>query len=996
MSGGAYRLPSGGRIDRGRVLRFTFDGRRLEGFAGDTLASALIASGVRVVARSFKLHRPRGIFTAGAEEPNALVQIGDGACAEPNARATLVVLDDDLRARSQNRWPSLSLDFGALLGLASPLTPAGFYYKTFKWPSWRWYEWAVRRSVGLGELPDGADPDRYQKRNAHCDVLIAGAGPAGLAAALAAGESGARVIIADMGEEFGGSLLWEKGQIGDRPAAEWAQWALACLGDMAEVIMLPRAQVSGYYDHDVVTIEQRVRGHGDATGLGARPRQRFWKVRAKRVILATGAIERPLVFPDNDRPGVMLASAVRHYVNRFAVAPGRRVVIATNNDDAYRTALDLAAAGVEVVAVVDGRENPIGELCEQVRAIGIEIVAGAAPVGTRGRKSLTSVTVAKLAGARGKSLPKRVIACDVLAISGGWNPVVHLFSQSGGRLRYDDERACFVPATSVQHERSVGAANGTFALSGCLDEGFRAGAEAARATGLAPAGARPDAVTGEPTETPMLPLWEITTASPGKQWIDYLFDVTRADVALAARENFVSVEHLKRYTTTGMAADQGKTSNVNALAAMAVATGRAVGEVGTTRFRPPYHPVTLGSFAGRRRGGLYAPRRLMPAHDRHAAAGALFEELGGWQRPACYPRDGETGDAAASREVLAVRGKAGLFDASPLGKIEVRGRDAGEFLEGIYFNSVTSLAKGRVRYGFMLNENGVIIDDGVLARLDDHRFVVFTSSGAAGRIELWLEEWLGCGDPAMEVVVTAVTTQWAAIALSGPAARRIVEKLETDIDLGAEAFPHMAVREGLLCGVPARVLRVSLTGEMTFEINVPAGYGPALWQRLMAAGSELGLTAVGIRAIEILRAEKGHLIVGIDSDGGTTPPDVGWHHVLARKEADFIGRRSLLRPENVKQDRLQLVGLESAGGEILPVGGQVVDTSPAVAPVRTQGFVTTSLWSPTLERPVALGLVEGGRARHGEAVAVLAAGKTAGATIIDAALYDPRGERLNG
>ena len=386
----------------------------------------------------------------------------------------------------------------------------------------------------------------------------------------------------------------------------------------------------------------------------------------------------------------------------------------------------------------------------------------------------------------------------------------------------------------------------------------------------------------------------------------------------------------------------------------------------------------------------------MPAHDLHASAGASFEELGGWQRPACYPRDGETDDAAAWREVLAVRRAAGLFDASPLGKIEVRGADAAEFLEGIYFNSIKSLAKGRVRYGFMLNENGVIIDDGVLARLDDHRFVVYTSSGAAGRIELWLEEWLGCGDPAMEVIVTAVTTQWAAYALSGPGARRILEKLETDIDLDAGALPHMAAREGLLCGVPARILRVSLTGEMTFEINVPAAYGPAVWQRLMAAGSEHGVTAVGIRAIEILRAEKGHLIVGIDTDGGTTPPDVGWHHVLARKEADFIGRGSLSRPDNVKPDRLQLVGLESAGGGILPVGGQVVDTSSAKAPVRTQGFVTTSLWSPTLERPVALGLVEGGRARHGEAVAVFEGGKTTGATIIDAALYDPRGERLNG
>ncbi len=983
-----HRLATGGRIDRTRPMGFTFDGARYQGFAGDTLASALLANGVHLVGRSFKYHRPRGIFSAGAEEPNALVQLGTGARTEPNMRATQVELYEGLVAHSQNRWPSVRFDLGEVSNLLSPLFPAGFYYKTFMWPPsfWQLYERLIRRAAGLGEAPAEPDPDRYEHRHAHCDVLVVGAGPAGLAAALAAGRSGARVLLADEQSEPGGSLLSERG---DHAGHAWRDATLAALRQLPETRLLPRTTAFAYYDHNYLGLVERVTDHLGPQAPPHLPRQRLWKVRAKQVVLATGAIERPIVFAGNDRPGIMLAGAVRSYLNRYGVRPGRTVLL-TNNDSAYATAHDLYAAKVGV-SVVDTRPEP-GAAAGRAEALGIRVLAGHAITATRGHLKVREVEVRRLRDGRIEG-PAEKLACDLVAVSGGWNPTIHLQSQSRARPRYDETRGIFLPGPPIQAERSAGACNGAFALAACLAEGARAGVEAAEAAGFA--ASLPELLTIEDeAQQPAQQLWQVP-APKGKAFVDLQNDVTAADIGLALREGYRSVEHVKRYTTTGMGTDQGKTSNVNALGIIAQTTGQSIPEIGVTTFRPPYTPVTFGAIAGRNCGALFDPVRRTPMHAWHEAHGAVFEDVGQWKRPWYYPRPGETMADAVDREVKAARTGVAILDASTLGKIDLQGRDVSELLNRIYTNAWSKLAIGRARYGLMLGEDGMVFDDGVTTRLGERHYLMSTTSGGAARVLAWLEEWLQTEWPELQVWCTSVTDQWATISLSGPRARELMADLVPDLDLDPAAFPHMSVREGQVMGVPARIFRISFTGEQGYEIQVPASYGLPLWERCIAAGAGYGITPYGTEAMHVLRAEKGYIIAGQDTDGTVTPHDLGMDWIVSKQKPDFVGKRSLARADIARQGRKQLVGLlPDDPSELLEEGAQILAEPGGSIPMTMIGHVTSSYRSPNLGHTFALAMVEDGRRRQGHKLYVPMEGRTVTVTVTDPVFIDKDGERL--
>ena len=996
------RLPKGGRIDRNRRLEFSFNRKRYEGYSGDTLASALLANGISVVGRSFKLHRPRGIVGSGAEEPNAILQLGDGVVTVPNVRATQVELRYGLSAKSVNCWPSVQFDAGSLTGVFSRILPAGFYYKTFMWPKgfWKKYEHFIRRAAGLGVVPSGPDPDLYDKSNVHCDVLVVGGGPAGLAAALAAGRGGARVMLADEQSEFGGSLLARSDLIDQRPVMEWVVDVLAELAAMKHVRLLSRSTVFGYYDHNFLAIVERLTDHL-ATGSGIGVRERLWRVRAKRVVIAAGAIERPLVFANNDRPGVMLASAVSTYVNRYAVAPGKNVVVFTNNDSAYYTVLDLLRAGVAVAALIDIRPGPGGVLATRVRDEGVELVGGHAVVDVKGVKRVEGVEVMRLTGGGDAVIGlSRSIDCDLVAISGGWNPAVHLHSQSGARACFSNEKSCFVPGSSVQVERSIGACSGSFRLGDCLAEGFAAGAEAAQATGFGGDAAVKLPLTSDVDEEDLRTMWLVPSREPfgrgPKQFVDLQNDTTTADIKLASLEGYHSVEHVKRYTALGFGTDQGKLGNINGAAILASTLGTEISKTGTTTFRPAYTPVSFGAIAGRDVKALYEPVRKTALHEWHETANAEFENVGQWKRPWYYPQRGESMQEAVNRECLAVRSGVGLLDASTLGKIDVQGPDAAEFLDRVYTNDWKKLAVGRCRYGLMLGEDGMVMDDGVGSRLGEQHFVITTTTGGAAHVLAWLERWLQTEWPNLKVHLTSVTEHWATLSIAGPKSRALIAELCGDIDFSHKAFPFMSYREGTVADVGARVFRISFTGELSYEINVPANYARHVWEQLMVAGIKYGITPYGTEVMHVLRAEKGFIIVGQDTDGSVTPLDLGMQWIVS-KNKDFIGKRSLSRADCTREDRKQLVGLATdSPNDVLPEGAQLVDDPYLKIPMPMIGHVSSSYFSACLGRSVALALVKGGRARTGETVfAPLAGGKVLSATIVSPVFYDAEGAKQN-
>ena len=980
-----HRLTSGGRIDRSRPLSFKFNGKQLQGYSGDTIASALLANGIGTVNRSFKYHRPRGVMSAGVEETNALLTVSGGNGDIPVVRTTVRALVDGHLIKSPSGFPNVNFDLGRVLDFTHQFWAAGFYNKLFKWPSWRWYEGTVRRMAGLGKLPDGEDGNKYFHHNVHCDVLIVGAGPAGLAAALGCANSGARVLLVEQDHELGGSLLADGAQINAIDSDTWLSRTTSTLEDAANVTVMTSSTVSGYYDHNVLTITDR-----STTGV-----VRFWKVRAKEVLLATGAFEQPLVFENNDRPGVMLANAAMAYVLRYAVKPAHVMVVATNNDTAYRVAFALHDNGVRVPAIVDSRENIAEEVSKEAGERGIPIMAGSVVLDTVGTKALTRVSVGRLSNdGRSTVDPTSVIACQGLAMSGGFNPNCSLYSQAGGSLRYDAQLACFVPDEEKACRQRVtvaGAANGKFSLADALTEGARTGSTVTGEAGFA---CLPAEVATSALSSYHLKAMRFTpTGDTSRQWVDFAHDVTVADIELAVRENFVSVEHLKRYTTVGMAVDQGKTSNLNALTLLAELTDRSVEEVGTTTFRPPFMPVPLGAIAGPRHGDFYAPARLLPAHDWHADHGAVFENYGPWKRPEYYTTNGRDRETAIREEVLALRRSAGLFDGSPLGKIEINGPDAGEFLNRIYVNNALTLKPGRVRYGIMLSENGIVIDDGVFARLADDCYLLSTTTANADHITAWLEQWHQCEWPDLNLVISTVTSQWAVATLAGPNARTLLQEIESDIDFSVQALPHMTLTTGTFLGMHARVQRVSFSGEMSFEISVPALDGRQVMETLMNSGGDR-ITLIGIEALTILRTEKGYLHVGGDTDGMTNALDIGFGGIVARKKTDFVGKRSLLRGGDQRKDRRQFVGVEPLNdNEELESGAHFITSQREGR--RSQGVVTSACFSPTLNRVIGLGLLEGGFARKGETVTVFDDGRTFDVRITDPTFYDPGGEKMN-
>ncbi|GLK57265.1 sarcosine oxidase subunit alpha [Methylopila capsulata] len=989
-----HRLPQGGRVDRATPIRFSFDGRTIEGFAGDTVASALLANGVHLVGRSFKYHRPRGILTHGSDEPSALLQVDRGpGKIDPNNRATVVEARNGLTTSSQNRWPSLAFDVGAVNDLLSSVFVAGFYYKTFMWPRSFWdkvYEPVIRAAAGLGVAPQVADPDAYANRHAHCDVLIVGAGPAGLAAALAAAKSGKRVILADEQPEFGGSLLHDTTATIDGQSAEaWRIAAIEELDGYETVTLLPRTTAFGYYNHNHVALTERVTDHRETPAKGA-PRERLWQVRAGEVVLATGSHERPLVFADNDRPGVMLAESVRVFINRYGVAPGRRIVFVTSGASAYAAAADAKAAGLEVVMVDLRPERDCGPEAADLRLKGVEVLTGQTVIETKGRKRVAGLVVAPCAN--GTVGDRRVIACDCVGMSGGWTPAVHLFSQSRGKLAYDEGRDAFLPGVSAQAERSVGAAAGLYDLATCLTSGYAAGAAAAGV-----AGGRAFAASQTPTGfTPVRDL--PTDANPAKvrAFVDFQNDVTAKDLKLAMREGFESIEHVKRYTTTGMATDQGKTSNMNALGIVSKALGRPLPAIGTTTFRPPYTPVTFGALVGPARDALFDPIRTTPIHEWAAEHGAAFENVALWRRAWHFARPGEDMHAAVDRECRAVREGVGIFDASTLGKIEVVGPDAAEFMNRMYVNPWTKLGVGRCRYGLMLKEDGYILDDGVVARMAEDRFHVTTTTGGAPRVMNHMEDYLQTEWPDLDVFLTSTTEQWAVIAVQGPRARDVIAPLVSGIDLSNEAFPHMSVREGAICGAPCRLFRVSFTGDLGFEINVPADYGRAVWEAVFAAGEPYGITPYGTEAMHVLRAEKGYIIVGQETDGTVTPDDVGLAGMIAKAKKDFVGKRSLARPDVVAAGRKQLVGLATeTAALVLDEGAQIVADPGEPIPMTMLGHVTSSYFSANCGRSIALALVADGRALMGRTLHVTTPAGFAAATVCDPVFFDSEGGRIH-
>ena len=996
------RLQTGGRLlNKDVPLNFTFNGRKMQGYEGDTLASALMANNQMLMGRSFKYHRPRGVVSSGAEEPNALINMGEGTRFEPNQRATTTELFDGLVAESQNHWPSLEFDIGAINSKLARFLPAGFYYKMFIHPRPLWkhvYEPFIRRSAGLGKAPKMRDGDTYEHFYAFYDLVIIGGGIAGLMAAKAAASSGAQILIMEQSAHWGGRCVVEPDQINGKDPEYFIQDLVAELTAQPNVTMRTRLMGAGVYDHGYLLGYERLRDHAPSE---PGPRHRLWRIRAAKILTATGAIERPLSFAGNDLPGVILASALRDYVENFGVSMGDRTVVLTNNDDAYRTAIALKAAGLDVPVILDARSAGGGALAAATKKLGIRVETGKAVAFVKGRGAVTGVAICDQAG-QGTVLEE--IACDCLAMSGGWSPVVHLWSHCGGKLIWDQALAMFRPdpekAPRDQKGEgfvlAAGAANGHFSLGAVMQDALQQGAEAAGVT----AASQPLPEIDQTAEAAMEAVWMMPQGAGiklrSKAWLDFQNDVKVSDVQLAAQEGFESVEHAKRYTTLGMATDQGKLSNINGLAVLAGALNADIPAVGTTTFRPPYTPISMGAIAGAARDEIFQPVRQTPIHDWHVEQGAYMEPVGQWRRPYCYPRADETHQDAVAREIRQTRNSVGLLDASTLGKLLVQGPDAAKFLDMLYTNMMSTLKIGKCRYGLMCSENGFLMDDGVVVRLDEQSFLCHTTSGGAEHIHAHMEEWLQTEWWDWNVYVANLTEQYAQVGVVGPKARDVLEKLG-GLDVSKEALGFMEYAEGRLGAFDVRAFRISFSGELSYEIAVPAGQGLAFWQALCAAGEEFGIMPYGTEALHVMRAEKGFIMIGDETDGTVIPQDLGLHWAISKKKSDFLGKRAQERSHMVDPDRWKLVGLETLDGSVLPDGAYAVgEGENANGQRNTIGRVTSTYFSPTLNRGIAMGLVAQGPDRMGEILNFPdLSGNEVKVKLVDPVFYDKNGDRQN-
>ena len=1000
------RLSKGGRlIDRSKSVEFTFDGKRLNGFEGDTLASALLANNQRLVGRSFKYHRPRGIVASGPEEPNALVGLGAGSKFEPNQRATTTELFAGLHSKSQNAWPSLEFDIGGINRIMSRVFPAGFYYKTFIFPRFAWkhiFEPFIRKAAGLGAAPTEKDADKYEYFYAHVDVLIIGGGSSGLAAALEVGRSGAKVLVLEQKNTWGGRAPVDGVVIDNEKSEEWINKALAELESMPNVSLKNRTMGAGVYDHGWATGYESLTDHMPSK-VG--PRQRLWRIRATRILTTTGAIERPLSFAGNDLPGVMLAGSVRDYIVDFGTSCGDIMVLATNNDDAYRTAIAQCEVGLKVAIILDARSNVTGELPNKARSMGIRVETGMAISKVKGSKGVSGVSICLQAG---EGIPIEEIKCDVVAMSGGWSPIVHLWSHCGGKLNWDNDNAMFRPdadrpplgADGSGFVIVGGSANGYLKADDSIKDAISQGKIVAKQVGFKPIKSKNITVDVE-AEAEIEQIWQMpqgmSVKLQAKTFLDYQNDVKVSDVRLAAREGYESVEHTKRYTTLGMATDQGKLSNINGLAILADSLNAEIPNVGTTTFRPPYHPISMGSIAGDARGELFKPIRKSPIHNWIEANGGFFEPVADWRRPYCFQQNDEPVKDAVKREILNTRTNVGLLDASTLGKIIVKGPDAGKFLDMLYTNLMSNLKIGHCRYGLMCTENGFLSDDGVVARLDENTYLCHTTSGGSDRIHAWMEEWLQTEWWDWKVYTANVTEQYAQIAVVGPNSRKLLEKLG-GMDVSPEALPFMRFTEGTLGGIKVRPFRISFSGELSYEIAVSASDGQAFWNICMEAGKEFGIQPYGTECLHVMRAEKGFIMIGDETDGTVIPQDLNMQWAISKKKDDFLGKRAHLRSHMSDPSRWKLVGLKTVDPNvIIPDGAYATDGKIRDSGVKNMiGRVTSTYFSPTLNRSIAMGLVEFGPDRMGEIIDFPTLdGKIIKAEICNQVFLDPEGERQN-
>ncbi len=992
-----YRLDKEGYINRKKSISFKFNGKKYFGYEGDTLASALLANGIHLVGRSFKYHRPRGFIGSKEDEPNAKVQLYDGAKTEPNAVATEVELVEGLVAKSQNCWPSVSFDFGAINNFLSKFFPAGFYYKTFMWPKSFWhkiYEPIIRKAAGLGVAPLKPDPDRYEHKFEHCDVLIVGSGPSGLASALAAAKNGARVILAEDKSKFGGSLLTDQVTIGNKTGKEWADETIEQLKSMPNVVVKSRSQVFGYYDHNMMVMFERTKDHIESPNKYT-PRQKLWYIRAKEVVVSTGSIERPLVFGNNDRPGILLASAAKEYIKKYGVLVGKKPIIFTNNDSAYDTAIEFKKNGVNPL-VIDVRKDSESTVVKEAKDLDIAIKFSHAVANTKGYLRVNSAVVGKLNNDKSGYENLENIPCDCVCVSGNWTPTVHLSSQSGNKLKFDEMISAFIPNQSRQNETAVGSANGSFTLKKSLEDGFNKGFEVSNKL------TKKDIKIDPPTSNEKsygnhekfwcMPLPE---KQNHKRCVDFQNDVYVSDIELAIREGFRSIEHVKRYTTLGMATDQGKTSNLNGLQLVSNIENKIVPEVGHTTFRPPYTPVTIGTIVGREVGKHYRPTRKSPMHSWHEKNNAVFVDAGLWLRPRYYKQGNETLQDAAKREATNVRKNVGICDVTSLGKIDIKGPDSAEFLNRVYTNAWMKLPVGKARYGVMLREDGIVFDDGTTTRISENHFHMTTTTAQAVNVLAHLEYYLQVVWPELNVNVLSTTEQWAGAAVAGPKSRELLKKLFPKIDVSNEGLPFMGFKEEKLFQVPARIFRISFSGELAYEINVESDHGIFMWKKIMELGKTMGIQPYGTEALSTLRIEMGH-VAGSEIDGRTIPADLSLEGMLSKKK-DFVGKRSLNREAFLNPDREKIVGVIPVDKKtMIPEGSHLVKDKNAALPNPKLGHISASCWSVEYNNPFSLAIIKEGKKRIGEKLYALSPlkNKSIEVEIVSSHYVDPKGERV--
>ena len=995
------RINSSNFIDETTRVSFKFDGKTYYGFKGDTLASALIANGIHLVARSFKYHRPRGIMTAGSEEPNAIVQInGNTAYTEPNVRATEIEIYDGLEASSQNCWPNVNFDIGGINNILSPLLPAGFYYKTFMWPAsfWEKYEYFIRKSAGLGKSPTKPDPDLYEHKYIHCDVLVIGGGISGIMAAKTAAENNYKTLLLDEKPHLGGTTIYQSSEfnkINNQYSSKWLENEISKLKNIKNLEIKTRTSVAAYHGYNFLLARENLTDHLPLNKKKDKIRQRLLKIRAKKVIAATGSIERPLIFNNNDRPGIILSSAIKKYSDYYGVVCGKENILFTNNDSAYETAISLFNKGIKINGIIDIREKVNSEITNHAEKIGIKIYNSYTIVDTSGYRRIKEVSIMKLSK-DGQSVTgsKIKIKCNCLGISGGWTPAVHLFTQSGGKLKFDNEDNVFIPSKYPSDQISIGSCNGEFDLNTII-KNFNQNIK--NFLGIDKTGFE-DLKINSTKEILKRNIWLLPSdkaIGKCKPFVDFQNDATAKDIKLALREGFRSIEHVKRYTTTGMGTDQGKLGNMHALGIISDTSGVKMSDLGTTTFRPPYTPLTFGTIVGRNVGEFFDIFRKTPMHDWHVDNNAEFENVGQWKRAWYYPKKGESLFDAVQRESKAARDGAGILDASTLGKIDIQGSDASEFLNRVYTNAWSKLAIGKCRYGLMLNEDGMVYDDGVTTRLDENHYIMTTTTGGAATVLGKLEDYLQTEWPELDVYLTSVTDHFATISVCGPNSKKIVKKVIPDLDLSDEEFPHMSFKNAKIDNIKCRVMRISFTGEQSYEINIQANFGKSVWEKCMEAGKQFNITPYGTETMHLLRAEKGFIIVGQDTDATLTPIDLQMDWIVSKKKYDFIGKRSLYRSDTIREDRKQLVGIVTEDPrEVLEEGAQIV-ADVSKKPVEMLGHITSSYFSPNLNKSIALGVVKGGKNMLGKKLFIPMKNKIISVQVADPVFLDKENKRLN-